>query len=151
MTEFTPHLLSAVPQFAVPDVIRAAEYWRDVFGFAIASYWDGERRTMTPIAPPPFGIVYRDQVQVFFYRSVDPIRRDGGYHAYFHVRGVDALADEWRARGAEILDGPEDLSYGQREVVIRDLNGIIVAFGQPPTGPAESSSQAEARPLPNDR
>jgi len=40
------------------------------------------------------------------------------------------LAKEWRDRGAEILDGPEDMSYGQREVVIRDLNGLILAFGE---------------------
>jgi len=133
MKQSAPRLLSAVPQFAVSDVIRAAEYYRDVLGFEIASYWDGERRTMTPNAPPPFGIVYRDQVQVFFYRSLDPIQRDGGYHAYFHVSGVDALAAEWRERGAEILDGPEDMSYGQRELVIRDINGLILAFGEAPT------------------
>jgi catechol 2,3-dioxygenase-like lactoylglutathione lyase family enzyme len=132
MTQSTPHLLSAVPQFAVQDVVRAAEYFRDVLGFEIASYWDGERRTMTPVAPPPFGVVFRDQVQVFFYHSDGPIQRDGGYHAYFHVRGVDALADEWRAQGAEILDGPEEMSYGQREVVIRDINGLILAFGEAP-------------------
>lgn len=99
MKESTPQLLSAVPQFAVRDVVRAAEYYRDVLGFGIASYWDGERRTMAPAAPPPFGIVFRDQVQVFFYRSDDPIPRDGGYHAYFHVSGVDALADECAGPG----------------------------------------------------
>jgi hypothetical protein len=40
------------------------------------------------------------------------------------------LAQEWRARGAVILDGPEDMAYGQREVVIRDPNGLILAFGE---------------------
>ena len=33
---------SAVPQFTVPDVVQTAEYYRDVLGFQIAGYWDGE-------------------------------------------------------------------------------------------------------------
>lgn len=133
MTESSTHLLAAVPQFAVQDVVRTAEYYRDVLGFKISSYWDGERRTLTPASPPPFGIVRRDDVELFFYRATRAIERDeGGYHAYFHVTGVDALAKEWRARGAEILDGPEDMIYGQRELVIRDPNGLVLAFGEAP-------------------
>ncbi len=124
-------LLAAVPQFAVQDVVRTAEFYRDVLGFDIASYWDGKRRTLTPITPPVFGIVRRDGVEVFFYRASGPAQHpEGGYHAYFHVEGLDALAEEWRRRGADILEGPEDMTYGQREVVIRDPNGLILAFGE---------------------
>ncbi len=32
---------AAVPQFTVPDLVRTAEYYRDVLGFRIADYWDG--------------------------------------------------------------------------------------------------------------
>jgi len=124
-------LLAAVPQFAVQDVVRTAEYYRDVLGFHIVSYWDGERRTLTQTSPPPFGIVQRDDVQLFFYRTSGRIERDdGGYDAYFHVKGVDALGQEWRSRGANIRDGPEDMVYGQREIVIQDPNGLILAFGE---------------------
>jgi catechol 2,3-dioxygenase-like lactoylglutathione lyase family enzyme len=131
-------LLAAVPQFAVQDVVRTAEYYRDVLGFHIVSYWDGERRTLTPTSPPPFGIVQRDDVQLFFYRAGGRIERDeGGYHAYFHVKGVDALGQEWRSRGANILDGPEDMVYGQREIVIKDPNGLILAFGEATSGPSQ--------------
>lgn len=133
MVEPEARLLAAVPQFAVADVQRTAEYYRDVLGFAIASYWDGERRTTNPTNPPVFGIVHRDDVQIFFYRAGSSLQAkpdDGGYHAYFHVKGVDALAREWAARGAEILDGPEDMAYGQREVVVRDPNGLVLAFGE---------------------
>jgi hypothetical protein len=34
---------AAVPQFTVPDVVRTAEYYRDVLEFEIAGYWNGER------------------------------------------------------------------------------------------------------------
>jgi hypothetical protein len=40
---------SATPQFTVPDVVRAAEYYRDVFGFEITGYWDGARVSFQPI------------------------------------------------------------------------------------------------------
>jgi hypothetical protein len=32
------HLLSITPQFTVPDVVRSAEYYRDVWGFRIVGY-----------------------------------------------------------------------------------------------------------------
>jgi len=35
-----------------------------------------------------------------------------------------------RTRGADIIDGPEDRIYGQREVVIRDCNDLILCFGE---------------------
>ena len=84
--------------------------------------------------PPVFGIVRRDQVRVHFNRADGAVagtgRAEGGLDAYFHVTGVDALAAELRGRGAEIIDGPEDRVYQQREVVVKDCNGLILAFGE---------------------
>ena len=56
--------------------------------------------------------------------------------AYVHVAGVDALAAELRACGAAILNGPETRIYGQRELVIRDCNGLVLAFGEATRGGA---------------
>lgn len=96
----------AVPQFTVPDVVRTAEYYRDVLGFQISGYW----RT-----PPVFAIVSRDQVECFFNRAeqsaVRTGRAPGAYDAYVHVTGVEALATELRTRGADIL-------------------GLVLAFGE---------------------
>jgi catechol 2,3-dioxygenase-like lactoylglutathione lyase family enzyme len=129
---------AVVPQFAVPDLVRTAEYYRDVLGFEISGYWDGERETDAPQRPPVFAIVRRDEVQVFFNRSdrssVATGRAEEGYDAYFRVHGVDALAEDLRARGAAILEGPEDRVYGQRELVIRDCNGLVLAFGEETSG-----------------
>ena len=41
---------------------------------------------------------------------------------------------EVRAHGAVIMDGPEDRIYGQRELVVRDCNGVVLAFGEPLRG-----------------
>jgi catechol 2,3-dioxygenase-like lactoylglutathione lyase family enzyme len=120
----------AVPQFTVPDVVRTAEYYRDVLGFQIAGYW-GE--------PPVFAIVCRDKVELFFNRAdqseVRTGRAEGAYDAYFHIIGVEALAAELRALGADILEGPVVRVYGQRELVVRDCNGLILAFGEDTSRP----------------
>ena len=137
-TSVAVHFDAAVPQFTVPDVVQTAEYYRDVLGFTIAGYWNGERASLETHPQPVFGIVQRDQVQVFFNRSdagaVRTGRAAGAYAVYLRVTGLDALSAELRARGAHIVNGPEGRSYGQRELVVRDCNGLVLAF-------AEDSSQ----------
>jgi catechol 2,3-dioxygenase-like lactoylglutathione lyase family enzyme len=130
----TIHFEAAIPQFTVADVVQTAEYYRDALGFQIAGYWDGERVSFATAPPPVFGIVWREEIQVFFNRANEPDVRtggaDGGYNVYLRVRGIDALADELRRRKADILDGPEGRVYGQRELVVRDCNGLILCFGE---------------------
>ena len=70
-----------------------------------------------------FGIVRRGQASIHFNRGQQarlPSRQaDGAYDLYFNVVSLDALADKLRACGADILDGPEERVYGQRELVVR--------------------------------
>ena len=128
--EFT----SAVPQFTVPDVVKTAEYYRDVLGFQIAGYWDGDSVTYTPSAAPVFGIVWRGKVEIFFSRADDSPVRTGrarfALDAYIRITGVDELATELRERGADIVDGPVDRIYHERELVVRDCNGLVLCFGE---------------------
>jgi catechol 2,3-dioxygenase-like lactoylglutathione lyase family enzyme len=118
----------------VRDVVQTAKYYRDVLGFEIAGYWDGERVHLDEGRPAVFGMVRRDQVRLHFNRDEQSDGRTGraedAYDVYFHVTGVDALAAELRRRGADILDGPEDRVYEQRELIVRDCNGLILAFGE---------------------
>lgn len=133
-TPLPVHFEAAVPQFTVPDVVQTAEYYRTVLGFEIAGYWDGERASLETEPAPVFGIVERDRVQMFFHRAdATPCRTGraaGAYDAYLRVTGLDALAAEFRARGADIVEGPEHRIYGQRELVVRDCNGLVLAFGE---------------------
>lgn len=136
----TPRLIAAVPQFTVQDLVRTAEYYRDVLGFQIAGYWDGARVSFATDPPPLFAIVWRDEVQVFFNRADQPEVRtrpvEGAPDVYLRVTGVDALAEELRTRSANIIDGPEDRTYGQRELVVTDCNGLILCFGEETSGRA---------------
>ena len=127
-------LTAAVPQFTVLDVVRTAEYYRDFLGFEVLGYWDGKGASAVGTTRSVFAIVTRDEVQVFFNLADRPDVRTGRarntYDAYFHMVGIDALAGELSARGADIIDGPEDRVYKKRELVIRDCNGLILAFGE---------------------
>ena len=130
----------AVPQFTVPDLVGTGEYYRDVLGFQLAGYWDGEQVSLSPKTPPVFAIVQRDNIEVFFNRADQPNvrtgRAAGAYDAFFHVTGIDALAAELQTRGADILDGPETRVYQQRELVVRDCNGLILCFAEDTSGRA---------------
>jgi predicted enzyme related to lactoylglutathione lyase len=121
-----PVLKSIIPQFTVADIVRTAEYYRDVYGFTIAGYWSD---------PPVFAIVERDGIEIFFSLAAKDTqprtgRVAGGYDAYLRVSGLNAFAIDLKNNGAEILEGPELREYGMRELVVRDCNGLILALGE---------------------
>ena len=80
--------------------------------------------------------MFRDDVERFFNRlpsgasSHPRIRALGAYDAYFRVSGVDQLAAEFREHAAVIRGGRTNRIYDVREVVIEDLNGLVLAFGE---------------------
>lgn len=125
------HLYAASPHFLVSDVLATARYYRDTLGFQL----DG-----TAGEPPVFAMVVRDGVSLYFSQAAlgkpGGVSNRGGssvaYDAYIHLRGVDALAQELVKRGADVVEGVVVRPYGHREVVVRDLNGLHLCFGEPP-------------------
>ena len=121
--------LGIAPQFVVPDVVKTAEYYRDVLGFEIRGYW---------LEPPVYAIVARNAIELHFGKGDSSVpsgntdRRKGSIDAYIYVTGVDDLFTEFRKRNVDLLtaNGPENRLYGQREIVVRDLNGFVIAFGE---------------------
>ena len=126
-TSTRPYLAAAVPQFSVSDVLATVHYYRDRLGFAVGDL---------VADPPEWGAVGRDDVELFFNRlpagasSHPRIRAFGAYDGYFRVTGVDQLAAEFREHGAVIREGPTNRVYDVREVVVEDLNGLVLAFGE---------------------
>jgi catechol 2,3-dioxygenase-like lactoylglutathione lyase family enzyme len=60
------------PQFVVPDVVAAAEYYRDILGFRILGYF---------LDPPVYAIVARDSVESILERrrqALPPHPTSGG-------------------------------------------------------------------------
>ena len=117
-------LKSIAPQLVVPDVVATAEYYRDVFGFKILSYW---------AEPPVYSIVARGGVEIHFGKSEsagpsNSVVRSEAFDLYIWVTDVQAMFDELAASGAEILEGPVKRIYESTEVVVKDCNGFVLTF-----------------------
>jgi catechol 2,3-dioxygenase-like lactoylglutathione lyase family enzyme len=118
------------PYLLVDDVFATAEFYRDILGFTFRQFFGD---------PPSFTIVERDDVGIMF-RQVRPPRSsvarpnrsvmDETFDAYIYVSNIDQLATELRATKAEIIEGPIDRIYDMRELLVRDCNGYVLAFGQ---------------------
>lgn len=121
-------ILSGASVFLVADVVKAAEHYRDVFGFRFDRFW-GE--------PPGFCMVWRDEQCVMLSQVVDtslirPVSsvRPHVWDAYFWVDDADGFFEELRSRGARVKYPPGVKKYGVREFCVTDLDGYQLAFGQ---------------------
>jgi catechol 2,3-dioxygenase-like lactoylglutathione lyase family enzyme len=123
-------LKRAVPYFLVDDVFATAEFYRDVLGFTFDEFFGD---------PPSFTIVERDDVRIMFRQARParpPVARPNRsvmaetFDVYIYVSNVDQLATELRARKADIVEGPVARVYDMRELVVRDRNGYVLAFGE---------------------
>jgi len=96
-------LAAICPQFVVPYVVAASEYYRSVLGFRILGYF---------LDPPVFAMVARDAVEIHFGKadegatpSPNLARRRGlGIDAYIWVNDLDALHAELQERHAKIVE-----------------------------------------------
>ena len=118
-----------IPVFLVDDIVKSAEWYRDVLGFQFDRYW-GE--------PPCFVMLGRDEIEIFLSGPETPgdkIMRPNrsvthAWDAYIRVRNVRALYEEFKAKGAKIVRGPESTFYEMCEIEVEDINGYALCFGQ---------------------
>jgi uncharacterized glyoxalase superfamily protein PhnB len=106
--------------FAVQDVVRSVEHYRDVLGFRV-EFTYGE--------PTFYAGVERGGVLIHLQGAGDTKRQPGQGSLYVFVDNVDALYEELSARGARILKSPQNYDYGMRDFDIQDLDGNHLAFG----------------------
>ena len=121
------------PILGVRNVRQAAEYYRDVLGFSL----DPEDGVFQPSPDEPGGvyaIVKRDGAWIHFQirRGEIPQRERPGLErdVYLYVDNLDELYVDLQRRGAQITQPPRQAPYGLREIVIEDLNGYRIAFGE---------------------
>jgi catechol 2,3-dioxygenase-like lactoylglutathione lyase family enzyme len=126
--------LEAAPFLLVDDVVRSGEYWRDVLGFNLGRYF-GE--------PPGFVIMQRNRARVMLRQApasarpaltTNTAKQPEALDLYIWVSDVDALHAELTTRGATIVNPPE-AEDGRREMLVRDLDGYILCFGEAPGWP----------------
>lgn len=123
----------ASPVLGVRNVRRSAEHYRDVLGFAL----DPVDGVFAPSPAEPDGvyaIVKRAGVWIHLQirRGDLPERPRAAFErdVYVYVDDVDALHDEFERRAAAILEKPHVAPHGIRELVVEDLDGYRLAFGE---------------------
>lgn len=116
-----------IPQFVVHDVVKTAEYYRDVLGFTILDYF---------LDPPVYSRVERNGVEIHFGKADgdeisvnESVRKGLGNDAYIIVSDIQKLHEEFVERDVEIIEGPIKRVYGSIEIIIEDCNGFKLAFG----------------------
>lgn len=121
-----PRITDATPVLLVRDVVKAAAYYTEKFGFTVERFW-GE--------PPMFTIARRDGVSIMLNQvnADDTFKPNGAYDGrfsvYIDVDDADALHAEIAAKGADIVCAPEDMLYMMREFQVRDLDGHLLGCG----------------------
>lgn len=113
--------------FTVRDVPASLAFYRDRLGFGLR-FGMGE--------PPSYAIIERDTVSLHLMPASQSPDGLGTSSIYVYVEDVDALHSELVGKGCAIDFGPEDLSYGMREIAVRDPDGNRITLGAPvtPTG-----------------
>lgn len=105
------------PILYVSDFGRGMSYFVEKLGFR--KLWDwGD--------PPGFGAVGRDKVEIFL--CLEGQGKPGTWMSVF-VEDVDALYEEFTAKGAVIPVPPRDEPWGMREMHVECPDGHILRFG----------------------
>jgi catechol 2,3-dioxygenase-like lactoylglutathione lyase family enzyme len=114
----------------VKDIFESAEYYRDVLGFSFDRI-DGN--------PPGFCIVDRGGARLMLRQPRDPaaVRASNTTlipdftDAFLYTDDVEALAEEFRGKGADIVMEPAYRPiWDGKEMRVRDPNGWVLCFGQ---------------------
>ncbi len=121
------------PIFGVANPRQAAEYYRDVLGFTLDPI-DGVFQPVPSETQGVYAIVKRNGVWIHFQIRGGDIptldRRAIERDAYLYVDNVNSLHDEFVANGANIIQPPAMAPHGIFEMVVEDLNGFRIAFGE---------------------
>ena len=106
-----------VPQLVVPDVVKAAEFYRDKLGFELLGYF---------LDPPVYAMVRRDDVEIHFgkgdgdeIRTNESVRHGLGHDVYIIVSDIEGVYRELTEAGVEVVEGPIKRVYGSIEVVAK--------------------------------
>ena len=114
-------LAGAATVFVVTDMPKSMAYYRDALGFAVTFEYG---------APLYYACLCRDEVALHLIDARHTERRPGHGGLCVFVTDVDTLHAELVARGATLVNAPQDRPYGMRDFDARDPDGNHLSFGQ---------------------
>ena len=119
MTEF----VSAVPIIPARDIEAAAGWYRDRLGFDV---FHTERE---------YGIVGRGESWIHFWGPSEIAPEDSMTMIRLGVRGIDELYEQCLEHDIVHPNAPlEETPWGFREFSVRDRDGNLITFFEPPPG-----------------
>lgn len=119
-----PEPKHVTPMIHVPDV-RATVNWYESIGFRVVNTYDNGTPDGLSFAIMAFG-----NGQVMFNQGGETsTKRRREVDLYANAADVDLIYSQLKDR-VDVIEEPHDTFYGMREVIIRDLNGFWITFGQ---------------------
>jgi uncharacterized glyoxalase superfamily protein PhnB len=123
------------PILCVQSVARSIEYYVNLLGFHLGWSWsDSDKRFLRPgdEGTPTFALVGRGQVQLMLSQ-----KSQGAPGMWLHLdvhtaEQLDALYDEWKRRGARIIEPPSSRPWGMYEMRVQDPEGHMLRLSAPP-------------------
>ena len=117
--------LKSASHILVPDVIKAAEFYRDSLGFTILGYFG---------QPYVFAMVSRGDVEIHMSQASMQIKKASDFQSipcdiYIWVSDIESLHEELKQNNIDIIEGPVKRVYNCIEVVVKDLNDYVLVFG----------------------
>ncbi|MBA4342202.1 MAG: hypothetical protein C0423_08625 [Methylibium sp.] len=117
-----PDLKQLRSVLAVRDLVASTAFYCEKLGFELDFETDG------------WCFVSRGGVQLMLGHCPEEVPAsqigDHSYFAYIEVDAIDALFDEFRARGVSGLTPPQSQPWGMREFLLRTPDGHRIMFGQ---------------------
>lgn len=122
-------MVNLCPVFVCPDIRQTVKFYTEKLGFQSARHYDKVES---------FAALYRDDVEFILVQArqgevlSNTQRYGAGYDAYLDpaaAEGVDALYEEFSARGVKIISQPHRTAYGSYEFAIEDLDGRQIGIG----------------------
>lgn len=120
MTDERAMMVGSATVFVVADIGASLAYYRDVLGFEVTFEYG---------QPQSYACLCRDDVDLHLLAAAVTKRSAGQGGLCIFVRDVDQLYAELSARGARLLNRPEDRDYGMRDFDAVDADGNQLTFG----------------------
>lgn len=123
--EAAPTLTSLSPQFLVDDLSAAIAYYRDRLGFETDFVYESF-----------YASVSRDGFSIHLKCAPKTITDRGHRKQNEHldasvgVRGIEALFNELKTKGAHIIRSLEERPWGCKDFYVEDPDGYILCFSE---------------------
>jgi len=113
-------MVGAATVFVVTDIAKSTEHYRDVLGFTVTFEYG---------TPTFYVCLCRDEVALHLLSAGQTSRLSGNGGICVFVTDVDRLYADLVARGAKLINTPQDRDYGMRDFDLIDLDGNQLTFG----------------------